>query len=310
MAPGADKSPQYQPSQAAHVASMLNGDSTLFAQGARKRKLIISDLYHSLLLLSWPKFILFFITSYFSINLIFAVIYFFCGPDSLDGVSRINDLARFSDCFFFSVQTLATIGYGHISPLNFWANFFVTLQALLGILFVAIVTGVCYGRFSKPTARVIFSKHILMSSYNGKPCLILRLANERLNQIVEAKITVSMTQNEISKEGEMTRRFHGLKLERDFSALFSLSWIVRHFIEEDSPLFGYDHEKMKEKQVVILASMTGIDGTFSQAISARRAYSYEDIQYNKRFKDMIFWNDSKVNIKLEYIHDTIDLKDG
>jgi inward rectifier potassium channel len=129
------------------------------------------------------------------------------------------------------------------------------------------------------------------------------MANERLNQIAEAHMALHLTLNEVSQEGEHTRKFYDLKLERDHTPLFALSWTVRHYIDEKSPLFGMNEAKMREDQMGILASLTGLDETFSQPIIARHSYSLEDVVYNKIFKDIIIWHDKKVHIDLKGIHD-------
>jgi inward rectifier potassium channel len=135
---------------------------------------------------------------------------------------------------------------------------------------------------------------------------VFRVANERLNQIVEARMTLTLTRDEVSKEGEKSRKFYNLKLENDYSPLFALSWTIRHFINEDSPLLGMTAEQMKDQQAVIFASMSGLDETFSQTIAARSVYRYDEIVYNKRFKDILLWKDGKVHIDLKGIHDVVE----
>ncbi len=261
-----------------------------------------SDLYHHLLSLSWPNFFILSIVTYFLTNLIFALLYFACGENALKGI-RPGTLGRFEDCFFFSIQTLATIGYGQLSPSGVWPNLLVALQAFLGMLILATMTSLLYARFSRPTARVIFSAKAIIGSHNGQPCFIFRVANERLNQIVEAHMTLTLTKNEVSSEGEGSRKFYELKLERDYSPLFALSWTVRHFIDAASPLLGLDEKKLREGQMAILASLSGIDETISQTITARHIYTADDIVFNHRFKDILLWQDQKIRVDLKGIHE-------
>jgi len=155
---------------------------------------------------------------------------------------------------------------------------------------------------------LIFSNKAIIGTHNGRPCFYFRVANERLNQIAEARMTLTLTRNEVSHEGEHFRRFYELQLERDYSPLFALSWTVRHVINENSFLFGMDEKKMRESQTGIVASLSGLDETVSQPIVARHTYSADDIVYNKRFKDILVWHDKKVHIDLKGIHDVHEIE--
>ncbi len=229
------------------------------------------------------------------------------GVDALtDGHSTGVD--RFRHCVFLSIENMSAIDYERVGRVGTGPYILMTIQAFLGLLTLAMITGLFYARFSRATARIIFSNKAIIGNYNGKLCLSFRIANERLNQIAEARMTLHLTKNEVSLEGEHTRKFYDLKLERDYSPLFALSWTVRHFIDEKSPFFGMDEEKMRKGQMGILASLTGTDETFSQPIIARHSYSLEDIVYNKRFKDIIIWHDKKVHIDLKGIHDVHELQ--
>jgi len=278
---------------------VINRDGSLNIHRPRERGKYFTDLYHYLLSISWSKFFLILILLFITTNVFFAALYFFVGPQALDGSHQGNELNRFIDCFFFSVQLLN----GPFTPVGVLMNFIVTLQAYLGMLTLVIVTGLFYARFARPNARVIFSDNAIISQYNHKSCLVFRVANERLNQIVEARMTLTMTKTSTSKEGETSVKLHQLKLENDYSPLFALSWTIRHFIDEGSPLFGMDAEKMKEAQVAIFASLSGIDETFSQTVTARSVYRYDEIVYDKKFKDILLWQNNKMHINLKGIHD-------
>ena len=282
---------------------VINRDGSLNIHRPPQWGKFFSDLYHYLLSISWPRFFILIVAIYFLANLFFAVLYFACGAEALDGVHKTSSLARFADSFFFSVQTLATIGYGRISPVGLLSNILVAVQAFLGMLTLAIVTGLLYARFSRPTARVIFSNNAIISRYNDQPCFVFRVANERLNQIIEARMTLTLTKNVTSKEGETSRKFYNMKLEYAYSPLFALSWTIRHFIDEHSPMFGMDENQMREDQVAIFASLSGLDESFSQTITARSVFRYDEIVYNKRFKDILLWQNNKMHINLKGIHD-------
>ncbi|MDE1920940.1 MAG: ATP-sensitive inward rectifier potassium channel 10 [Candidatus Omnitrophica bacterium] len=278
--------------QSSHFRALINKQGKLNVHSTREKHNPFADLYHYLFSLSWPKFFIYAAAVYVLINLFFAGLYLLSGVDK-----------HFSQCFFLSVENMVAVDYGRAGPAGLVVHALMTVQAFLGLLTFAVITGLFYARFSRATARVIFSNKAIISRHNGAPCLFFRIANERLNQIAEARMTLHMTKNETSLEGEKTRKFYDLKLERDHTPLFSLSWTVRHFIDERSPLFGMDEAKMREAQMGVLASLTGTDETFSQPIIARHAYSMEDIVYNRRFKDIIIWHDKKVHIDLKGIHD-------
>ena len=288
----------------------LNRDGSLNIHRMQNRKRLISDLYHYFLSIPWPKFFAFVILGYLLTNFVFAALYFLCGQDALNGIQQTPAWARFADCYFFSVQTLATIGYGHISPKGFFPNILVTIQALLGMLTLALTTGILYARFSHPTAMVTFSDKAIIGPHNGNQCFYFRVANERLNQVVEAHVTVTLIKNEVTKEGENTRKFYILPLEREYSPMFALSWTVRHTIDRNSPLWNMDHSKLLEDQVEILASLSGIDEIFSQTVSARISYTADDIVYGVRFKDILSRDNGKIRINLQGIHDVETYKLG
>ncbi|MGE0269372.1 MAG: ATP-sensitive inward rectifier potassium channel 10 [Candidatus Omnitrophota bacterium] len=282
---------------AAQTPVVINKDGSLNIHRPRESGRLFSDLYHYFLSISWPKFFLILVALFFITNVFFGALYFAAGPDALEGVNRGHAFWHFVDCFFFSVQLLNA----PFTPVGIWVNVLVTVQSYLGLLMIVIVTGLLYARFARPSARVIFSDIAVVHPYNGKPCLSFRAANERLNHIVEARMTLTLTRNETSLEGERSRKFHNLKLECDYSPLFALSWTLRHFIDESSPLYGADMKKLLEDRVVIFASLAGIDDTFSQTITARNVYRYDEIVFNKRFKDILLWEKNKMHINLKGI---------
>ncbi len=261
-----------------------------------------SDLYHSLLTISWPRFLLLVVASYILVNLIFGLGYFLCGPNALDGIGTMSTTARFWESFFFSVQTLATIGYGRMSPIGLIPNLLMTLEALVGLLSLALVTGIIFSRFSRPTARVSFSSVAVITAYRGQPALMFRMANERFNQIVQAGIEVVMIQDVTTPEGQWYRILKNLELERNHTPIFALTWTIIHRITESSPLFGLKPEDITGMNFEILASLSGMDETFSQTIHARTSYRPHDIRWNKNFRDMIsFSEEGQTIVNLNHI---------
>ncbi|HWE31196.1 MAG TPA: ion channel [Polyangia bacterium] len=244
------------------------------------RRAPLADLYHSLMARSWGRLLGLLAVIYLLANVVFALLYRL-GGDCIAGAHSFRDL------FFFSVQTLSTIGYGTMTPQTTWAHVLVTFQAFGGTLFVAIVTGLVFSKFSRPTARVMFSKNVVLIERGGKRLLQFRMANQRANQIVEAQLRVAMARNEIAPDGERMRRFHDLVLQRDRNVIFVLTWTAVHEIDERSPLHGLSLPDMKAQSLQLIGSLIGLDETFSQQVHARHTYVPDDFVFDMRFADII-----------------------
>jgi len=242
----------------------------------------LRDLYHSLLTARWAQFFGLVLFAYLGANLLFASGYLAIG----DGIEEARP-GNFSDAFFFSVQTMATIGYGKMAPRGLAANLLVTLEALIGLLGLALVTGLVFAKFARPTARVLFSRNAVVTTFDGVPSLLFRMANERGNQIAEAQAHLVLLRTERTPEGEEVRRVHDLRLRRSQSAFFAFTWLVVHPITPDSPLFGETSATMQEKDLDLVASMTGLDETLSQAVHARHAWTPDQILWNHHFADVV-----------------------
>lgn len=260
-----------------------NGSFNVAREGLRLRDWL--SLYHLLLTISWPKFFALVILLYLLVNSLFAVAYVLCGPGALSGESVHGTDSEFVRCFFFSVQTLATIGYGHINPVGLSANLIVTFEALVGLLGVALVTGILFARFSRPTAKILFSDHAIIAPYHGLTAFEFRLTNARRNQLVElsAKVIVALFEGPAERR---TRRFYPLELERDKVAFFPLSWTVVHPISEDSPLWQKGPAELAAMDAEFLILLTGIDETFSQTVHARSSYRHDELIWNAKFGDI------------------------
>jgi inward rectifier potassium channel len=246
------------------------------------RTATLRDVYHSLLTTAWAQFFALVLVTYLGANLLFALGYLAIG----DGIEEARP-GNFSDAFFFSVQTMATIGYGKMAPRGLAANLLVTLEALIGLLGLALVTGLVFAKFSRPTARVIFSQNAVITRFDGVPSLLVRMANERGNQIAEAQAHLVLLRTERTPEGEEIRRAHDLHLRRSHSAFFAFTWLVVHPITPDSPLHGETAESLKAKDIDLVASMTGLDETLSQSVHARHAWTPDQILWGHRFADVL-----------------------
>jgi inward rectifier potassium channel len=242
----------------------------------------------------------FVLIAYVGANLIFASIYFFDG-----GVAGARP-GSFVDMFFFSVQTMATIGYGKMTPASFLSNVLVSFEALFGLVGLAMMTGLMFAKFSLPSARVRFSRNAVVSRRDGLPSLMFRMANLRANRIVEAEIHVVFARDERTPEGEELRRFYDLPMARNRSALFALTWTAVHPIVEGSPFAGQTRESLEAQDAEIVVSLTGLDETFSQTVHARKSYRAADIRWGQRLADIIsFRSDGSLGIDYSRFDETI-----
>jgi inward rectifier potassium channel len=243
------------------------------------------DLYHLLLSLSWPRFFGLLGLTYVLLNGVFALVYL---ADPMPGGGIANARAgSFADAFFFSVQTMASIGYGAMNPQSLYANVVVTVEAVIGLFWLATATGLMFARFSRPTARVLFSNVAIIAPYDGAPTLMFRAANQRRNQILEAQIRLTLVRNDITAEGQFMRRFYDLSLSRSQTPIFALTWLALHPIDEYSPLYGMTEAELAEIETEIVVTLTGIDETFAQTIHARHSYVTSEILWNVRFADIL-----------------------
>jgi inward rectifier potassium channel len=242
------------------------------------------DPYHLLLTLDWPWFFGLIGLGYITTNAIFALLYLL-GGDCIQNARP----SYFWDTFFFSVQTMASIGYGAMYPRPecTYTNILVTIESLTGLMGLTVATGLMFARFSRPTAKVLFSRVALIAPYNGVPTLMFRTANQRHNQILQAELKVSLVRNEVSLEGDFMRRLYDLKLVRSQSSIFALTWTVMHQIDESSPLYGATSDSLAQMEAEIVVMLTGIDETVSQAIHARYSYMAEELLWNHRFVDIL-----------------------
>ncbi len=259
------------------------------------------DPYHLLLTIPWSMFLALTTSGYLVANALFALVYLAGGNCIVNARP-----GSFSDAFFFSVQTMASIGYGAMYPRTFYANVVVTFEALIGLLGVAVGTGLAFARFSRPTARVLFTRVAVIAPHDGMPTLMFRAANQRRNQILEAQLRVRLVRDEITREGQFMRRFHDLQLLRSQNPVFSLSWTAMHPIDENSPLYGATAEMLTESETTLVISLVGIDETVAQTIYARHTYVAREILWNKRFVDIVSrTGDGARSIDYTHFHDVM-----
>lgn len=245
-----------------------------------------ADTYNWLISMSWKKFLFILLSAYLVVNVFFATLYVSIGVEYLRGAEGITLRDHFFDAFFFSAQTISTVGYGHISPDGFLTSCLAAFESMLGLLAFALATGLLYGRFSRPTAKIIYSKNMVIAPYKGGKGLMFRLANLRNNQLIEIEVNTVMTYNEIV-DGKKIRRFYPMELERTKIGLLSLSWTVVHPIDENSAFYEKTAADLADADVEIIVMVKAFDDTFSQTVHTRTSYRDEDILHDMVFAKVI-----------------------
>jgi len=261
------------------------------------------DLYHQVLNRSWGQLFLLITVGFLAANAFFAVFYW-VAPGSVANARP----GSFEDAFFFSVQTMATIGYGGMAPATRFGHIVVTVEALTGVLSIALVTGITFSKFARPTARVLFCEKVVLAPRDGVPHLMFRMANWRHNQVVEAQLSVVLLVTERTREGEVLRRQIDLPLVRDRTPLFALSWTAMHRVDEQSPFHGPDAlARLRALDAEIFLSLTGLDEVMGQ-IQARCGYKLDDVVPNARFADVIsILPDGTRRIDYRRFHDVVPI---
>ncbi len=281
---------------------LLNRDGTFNVRREGLAFFASLSAYHYLLNISWRKFLGYVGISYVAANALFAFAYVLCGPDALSGTDP--GCSPFVSAFFFSVHTLATIGYGSITPHNLAANIVVTIEALAGLLGFAIVAGIVFARFARPMAQILFSQHAIIAPYHDMTAFMFRIVNQKSNEIVElnAKLMLARRRQQ-SPNGE--REFIPLKLERERVSFFPLSWTIVHPIDEESPLRGMTEADLKECDTEFLVLLNGFDETFSQNVHTRSSYRSDEVVWGAKFKSMFnpMRDDGVLSVDVRKLHE-------
>lgn len=264
---------------------------------------LVKDAYHLLRTASWTRITLLFFGLFIAINLVVAFVLWVGNAD-------VSNAHGFMDLFWFSVQTLGTIGYGGMTPNDTLSNLVVTVESFIGMVLTALITGVFFARFSTPTARVIFSRVAIIGMHDGKRTLMFRMGNARATAIVEATIRVYVTRDEVTSTGESVRRIYDLELRRSTSPIFNLSWVAYHTIDESSPLYEHSLDDLRKKSMNMVVTFQGIDDRLAATVHTRYAYNPDDLVLDHRFVD-IFKTDPETKVRyldFEPFHDTVPVE--
>ena len=288
-------------------ARLLNHDGTFNVRRNDLGPFHPFNAYHTLLSLPVPRLLGLMAAFYVVVNVLFATLYWLAGSDALAGAARAP-LARFEDSLFFSVQTLATIGYGRLVPNTRIANILVALEALVGLLGFAILSGLLFARFTRPTAKIVFSRNAIIAPYDTGWALMFRLVNLRNHDLTDVRAVVSFA-HWVEENGSRRRRFDLLSLERQSILFMPLHWVIVHPIDGQSPLHGLSMDSLAAVDPEIVCLITADDETFAQTVHSKTSYDKADIVWGARFRDMYTSDVDHVAIDLTRLHD-LDRVDG
>jgi inward rectifier potassium channel len=249
------------------------------ALGAQRRPL--RDFYHGLVKLNWPATLAVITVGYLLLNVLFACLY-----AAIGGIANAQP-GSLSDAFFFSVQTMGTIGYGAMYPKGPAGNWLMVLESVVSLIFTALATGLIFAKFSRPTARIMFSHCAVISPVNGKPTLMFRIGNERGNAIVDAQLRGMLSRVEHTQEGHQVYRLHELRFTRERALSLNRALNVSHTIDEGSPLYGQSPESILAQDYEMQVMVVGIDDTVKQQVHAQHLYFARDIRFGSRLRDIL-----------------------
>jgi inward rectifier potassium channel len=258
------------------------------------------DAYHWILSLSWPQFAGLLSGAYLALNVVFAVLYEFAG----NSIAEMPP-GSFSAAFFFSVQTLATVGYGHMYPTTLYGNILTTVEIMVGMFGLAVMTGLIFVRFSRPSARIEFTRNVVIAPFNGRATLMLRVANLRHHSMADAEFRIMFMRDEEISEGGTFRRFYSLKLHFDRLITFPIALTLLHTIDEESPLYGMTEESLQATDARLVASVVGIETVIQAAVQSQKDYSWRDIRFGERFVE-IYTETGEGRLTVDYgrLHET------
>jgi inward rectifier potassium channel len=282
------KDPGFGYKTANSAKRMVNADGSFNLIHINK-KFSVSEIYSRLINMTWIKFITLIFLWYFLLNILFAGIYFFIGIEHLT-IEKSTPFQDFLNSYFFSAQTLTTLGYGLVSPQGNITAFISSLEALIGLIGFAFMTGLLYGRFSKPKAAIRFSDVMVLRPFKEKRAVMFRLMNKRTNVMIEPKIKVTLAINELDDKGVFSRKFFNLNLEREKIMYLPSTWTIVHEIEEGSPLYKYTDEQLLKLNAELLVLIEYYEDAFTQNVYQMHSYSFNDLRNNYKFTPAYYFD--------------------
>lgn len=262
-----------------------------------------TDLYHRALTVYWPVFFASAATIFVVLNAVFALVYWL-GHAPIANTNPAIPLPL--NLFYFSIETLATVGYGDMHPQTDYGHLVATVEIFTGMSFLAVMTGLIFARFSRPRARFIFARHPIVGRHRGQRTLMVRVANERHNTISQATARLWLLRLEDADDGAQLRRFYELKLERNEHPMFALSWTLFHLIDKASPLHGVTANDLAKTDGALVLNLSGVDDNSAQHLYARQIYSHNDIRWNHRYRDMSSYSDAgKLLLDYSLFHEVV-----
>jgi inward rectifier potassium channel len=282
---------------------MLNPDGTFNVIRKGESRFAFYNLYHQLIRMRWIKFILIVFLFYGFLNLVFAGLYYLAGTDQLAGINGNTTKDKLFDTFFFSAQTLTTVGYGRISPVGHVASIIASLESFIGLMVFALATGLLYARFASPNARLLFSSNALVAPYQDGKAIMFRMANLRSNQLIEVEVQV-VAAHKKETNGKIKREFTPLTLERSKINFLPLSWTIVHPIDESSIFYNKTAKDLEEEDLELTVLVKAFDETYSQTVHDRTSYKYNEFVWGSKFLPMFRANgDGTTDLYLNKIND-------
>jgi inward rectifier potassium channel len=261
-----------------------------------------ADISHRCMTASWPAFIGGAVLVFITFNAVFAFFYWI-GNQPIANVPG----GAYIDYIYFSIETLSTAGYGDMHPQTHYGHFVAAVELFTGIFSMSLMTGLIFARFSRPNARLLFAEHPVITNHDGKPTLMLRLANERHNIISNASAKLWLFKNIVSMEGETLRRFYELPLTQNQNPALALSWTLYHVLDETSPLHQTNADELEAYKASLALVVTGYDLVAAQTVHARKSYEYGDIRFGHRYADILDTSDDgRLRVDYGRFHDTVE----